>query len=133
MEKYVDQLNLATCHVIYFLFSFVLTKLKIYICQKKEKEKKKLGVAWPPLLSQGVAKTTPKTHWGLFPLRVNQWVLEFNSKVKNLVASLNGRLPNAKLIFADTYSGVLDLIENPSACGKPRNHSLFGHETCQLS
>ncbi|XP_059452029.1 GDSL esterase/lipase At5g37690 isoform X1 [Corylus avellana] len=49
--------------------------------------------------------------------RVNQLVLEFNSKVKNLVASLNGRLPNAKLIFADTYSGVLDLIENPSAYG----------------
>lgn len=49
--------------------------------------------------------------------RVNQWILEFNSNVQKLVASLNGRLPNAKFLFADTYPQVLDLIENPSTYG----------------
>lgn len=64
--------------------------------------------------------------------RVNQLVLEFNSKVKNLVASLNGRLPNAKLIFADTYSGILDLIDNPSAYGKPKTAPFLAmkHANC---
>jgi len=58
-----------------------------------------------------------KSRTGQCLKRVNRWVLEFNSKVKHLVASLNGRLPNAELIFADTYSAILDLIENPSAYG----------------
>ncbi|KAL5573817.1 hypothetical protein UlMin_023414 [Ulmus minor] len=49
--------------------------------------------------------------------RVNEWVLEFNAKVKNLTVSLNNRLPNAKLIFADTYPDVYDLISNPTAYG----------------
>ncbi|KAG2715164.1 hypothetical protein I3843_03G067700 [Carya illinoinensis] len=49
--------------------------------------------------------------------RVNQWIQEFNYKAQNLVASLNGRLPNAKLIFADTYPAVLDLIDNPTTYG----------------
>ncbi|KAL3596793.1 hypothetical protein D5086_008430 [Populus alba] len=50
--------------------------------------------------------------------RVNEWVLEFNSGVKNLIATLNHRFPNAKFTFADTYGDVLDLIENPTAYGK---------------
>ncbi|GLT28801.1 hypothetical protein SLA2020_037070 [Shorea laevis] len=49
--------------------------------------------------------------------RVNEWVLEFNSKVQNLVTSLNKRFPNAKFMFADTYPDVLDLIDNPTAYG----------------
>ncbi|XP_018816939.2 GDSL esterase/lipase At5g37690 [Juglans regia] len=49
--------------------------------------------------------------------RVNQWIQEFNSETQKLVASLNGRLPNAKLIFADTYPAVLDLIDNPTTYG----------------
>ena len=51
--------------------------------------------------------------------RVNQWIQEFNSKAKKLVASLNTRLPNATLVFADTYPAVLGLISNPTAYGKP--------------
>lgn len=44
--------------------------------------------------------------------------MEFNSKVQKLVASLNRRLPKAKLAFADTYGDVFDLINNPTAYGK---------------
>ncbi|PON55565.1 Lipase [Parasponia andersonii] len=49
--------------------------------------------------------------------RVNEWVLEFNSKVKKLITSLNTRLPNAALMFADTYPAVFDLISNPTTYG----------------
>ncbi|XP_062104864.1 GDSL esterase/lipase At5g37690 [Humulus lupulus] len=49
--------------------------------------------------------------------RVNEWVLEFNSKVKRLITSLNSRLPKAALMFADTYPAVFDLISNPTAYG----------------
>ncbi|XP_050226784.1 GDSL esterase/lipase At5g37690 [Mercurialis annua] len=48
---------------------------------------------------------------------VNEWVLEFNSKVQNLISSLNQKLPNAKFLFADTYGDVLDLINNPTSYG----------------
>ncbi|GMN28464.1 hypothetical protein TIFTF001_002067 [Ficus carica] len=51
--------------------------------------------------------------------RVNQWILEFNSNVKKLVGSLNTRLSNATILFADTYPAVFDLISNPTAYGKP--------------
>lgn len=44
-------------------------------------------------------------------------MLEFNSKVQKLIASLNRHLPKAKLTFADTYSDVLDLITNPTTYG----------------
>ena len=53
--------------------------------------------------------------------RVNEWVLEFNSKVKKLITSLNRRLPNATLLFADTYPAVFDLISHPTAYGKLLN------------
>ncbi|CAA0831225.1 GDSL esterase/lipase [Striga hermonthica] len=48
---------------------------------------------------------------------VNLWVQQFNSKVHNLIATLNAHLPSSQLIFADTYTAVLDLIENPSSYG----------------
>uniref|UniRef100_A0A2P2J5B5 GDSL esterase/lipase At5g37690 n=2 Tax=Rhizophora mucronata TaxID=61149 RepID=A0A2P2J5B5_RHIMU len=50
--------------------------------------------------------------------RVNKWVLEFNSRVQKLMASLTHRFPNAKPIFLDTFPDVLDLITNPTAYGK---------------
>ncbi|XP_061374661.1 GDSL esterase/lipase At5g37690 [Gastrolobium bilobum] len=49
--------------------------------------------------------------------QVNEWIQQFNSNVQKLINRLNHRLPNAKLIFADTYPLVLDLINNPSAYG----------------
>ncbi|XVE72236.1 hypothetical protein DITRI_Ditri11bG0023200 [Diplodiscus trichospermus] len=49
--------------------------------------------------------------------RVNEWVMEFNSKVQNLIDSLNQRLPNSQMMFADTYPAVLDLINNPTVYG----------------
>lgn len=57
--------------------------------------------------------------------RVNQWILEFNSSVQKLIASLHQRLPNAQLIFADTYPAVLDLIDNPRKYGKLYAHFSF--------
>lgn len=49
--------------------------------------------------------------------RVNKWVVEFNSKLQKLISSLNSRLPNAALVFADTYPAVFQLIANPTAYG----------------
>ncbi|XP_057441997.1 GDSL esterase/lipase At5g37690 isoform X2 [Lotus japonicus] len=48
---------------------------------------------------------------------VNEWILQFNSNIQKLINTLNHRLPNAKLIFADTYPLVLDLIDSPSTYG----------------
>lgn len=50
--------------------------------------------------------------------QVNEWIQQFNSKVQKLIIKLNRGLPNAKLVFADTYPLVLDLIDNPSTYGK---------------
>ncbi|CAL5326715.1 unnamed protein product [Camellia sinensis] len=49
--------------------------------------------------------------------QVNEWILQFNSKVQNLTASLNKHLPSAQITFADTYQSVLDLITNPNSYG----------------
>lgn len=49
--------------------------------------------------------------------RVNEWIQEFNAKAQQLVATLNGRLPGAQFLFADTYPDVYDLIDNPTAYG----------------
>jgi hypothetical protein len=69
-----------------------------------------------------------KSKTGLCLKRVNEWVLEFNSGVKKLIATLNHRFPNAKFTFADTYGDVLDLIDNPTAYGK-FNHLLINNPT----
>ncbi|KAJ1391146.1 SGNH hydrolase superfamily [Sesbania bispinosa] len=62
--------------------------------------------------------------------RVNEWILQFNSNVQKLIYKLNHRLPNAELIFADTYPLVLDLIDNPSAYGfKVSNTSCCNVDT----
>lgn len=49
--------------------------------------------------------------------RVNEWIQVFNSKAQELVETLNGRLPSAQFLFADTYSDVYDLIDHPTAYG----------------
>ncbi|XP_028800514.1 GDSL esterase/lipase At5g37690 [Neltuma alba] len=62
--------------------------------------------------------------------RVNEWVSEFNSRVQNLIHTLNRRLPSAKLAFADTYPLVLDLINNPTTYGfKVSNTSCCNVDT----
>ncbi|MBA0610278.1 hypothetical protein Godav_011145 [Gossypium davidsonii] len=62
--------------------------------------------------------------------RVNEWMMEFNSKVQKLINSLNKHLPNAQMMFADTYAAVLDLIENPTAYGfKVSNTSCCNVDT----
>lgn len=52
--------------------------------------------------------------------QVNEWVIQFNSKVQKLIATMNRNLSGAKLAFADTYAAVWDLVHNPAAYG---NHS----------
>ncbi|XP_068303668.1 GDSL esterase/lipase At5g37690-like [Pyrus communis] len=49
--------------------------------------------------------------------QVNNMMLQFNSNVEKLLASLDRQLPGAKISFADTYGDVLDLIQNPTAYG----------------
>ncbi|KAK7300684.1 hypothetical protein RJT34_11532 [Clitoria ternatea] len=62
--------------------------------------------------------------------RVNEWILQFNSNVQKLINTLNHRLPNATLTFADTYPLVLDLISNPSTYGfKVSNTSCCNVDT----
>ncbi|XP_019185420.1 PREDICTED: GDSL esterase/lipase At5g37690-like [Ipomoea nil] len=58
-----------------------------------------------------------KSQTGECLYQVNVYVQEFNSRVKNMITTLNTQLPYAKMTFADTYHDVLDLIENPSAYG----------------
>ncbi|KAF3445198.1 hypothetical protein FNV43_RR14892 [Rhamnella rubrinervis] len=62
--------------------------------------------------------------------RVNEWIVEFNSRLQKLVSSLNAGLPNAALSFAHTYPAVLDLITNPTAHGfKVSNTSCCNVDT----
>ncbi|GFY97561.1 SGNH hydrolase-type esterase superfamily protein [Actinidia rufa] len=58
-----------------------------------------------------------KSRRGQCLTQVNQWVQKFNSRVQNLIASLNGHLPSSQMSFADTYQAVLDLITNPNTYG----------------
>ncbi|PSS26782.1 GDSL esterase/lipase [Actinidia chinensis var. chinensis] len=58
-----------------------------------------------------------KSRRGQCLAQVNQWVQKFNSRVQNLIASLNRHLPSAQMSFADTYQDVLDLITNPNTYG----------------
>lgn len=52
--------------------------------------------------------------------QVNEWVIQFNSKVQKLMNVLNVKLNNAQLTFVDTYQDGIDLVENPSKYGKAR-------------
>lgn len=44
--------------------------------------------------------------------------LEFNGKLKGLVAKLNRELPGLDVVFADAYNVLLQLITRPSVYGK---------------
>ncbi|KAJ0728258.1 putative triacylglycerol lipase [Helianthus annuus] len=62
--------------------------------------------------------------------QVNEWVLQFNSKVQKLINVLNIKLKKAQLMFADTYQDVLDLVDNPSKYGfKVSNTSCCNVDT----
>ncbi|XP_071709618.1 GDSL esterase/lipase At5g37690 [Rutidosis leptorrhynchoides] len=58
-----------------------------------------------------------KSHTNQCLHQVNNWVLQFNTKVQRLINVLNLKLKNAQLTFADTYQDVLDLVENPTIYG----------------
>ncbi|KAI3798651.1 hypothetical protein L1987_33929 [Smallanthus sonchifolius] len=62
--------------------------------------------------------------------QVNEWVIQFNSKVQKLINVLNVKLKKAQLTFADTYQDGIDMIENPSKYGfKVSNTSCCKVET----
>ncbi|XP_008809415.2 GDSL esterase/lipase At5g37690 [Phoenix dactylifera] len=48
---------------------------------------------------------------------VNQYALDFNSRVTKLLVALNAKLPGAQMTLADSYDIVLDLINNPGRYG----------------
>lgn len=48
----------------------------------------------------------------------NNLALEFNGKLKGLIAKLNKELPELKLVFADVYNIFLQIITRPSIYGK---------------
>ncbi|OAY79189.1 GDSL esterase/lipase [Ananas comosus] len=54
---------------------------------------------------------------------VNQFALEFNSQAKKLLNGLNFKLPGAKMVLSDTYTVVMDLIENPQKYGFTTSHT----------
>ncbi|KAK1410647.1 hypothetical protein QVD17_37184 [Tagetes erecta] len=61
---------------------------------------------------------------------VNEWVVQFNSKVQKLSKVLNSKLKKAQLIFVDTYQDGIDLVENPTKYGfKVSNISCCQVET----
>ncbi|KAF8080489.1 hypothetical protein N665_0939s0001 [Sinapis alba] len=71
-----------------------------------------------------------KSKTGMCLKRVNEWVMEFNTRTKKLLEDLNKRLPGAKFAFADTYPAVLDLIDNPTRYGfKVANTSCCNVDT----
>ncbi|GLT55505.1 hypothetical protein SLA2020_286200 [Shorea laevis] len=49
--------------------------------------------------------------------RYNNLALEFNGKLKGLIAKLNKELPGLKLVFADVYNIFLQIITRPSIYG----------------
>ncbi|KAK1262988.1 GDSL esterase/lipase [Acorus gramineus] len=62
--------------------------------------------------------------------RVNEWVLQFNSRASDLLLSLNSRLPHARMMFSESYDIVYDIIVNPSAYGfKVSNTSCCNVDT----
>jgi phospholipase/lecithinase/hemolysin len=48
----------------------------------------------------------------------NNLALDFNGKLEGLVAKLSKELPDLKLVFADIYSSLLQIITRPSKYGK---------------
>ncbi|CAL9211467.1 GDSL esterase/lipase At5g37690-like [Musa acuminata AAA Group] len=54
---------------------------------------------------------------------VNDYVLQFNSRVKKLLVGLNSKLPGAQMAFADCYDIVLDLINHPEQYGFKVSHT----------
>lgn len=48
----------------------------------------------------------------------NNVALEFNGKMMSLLSKLNKELPGFRIVFADGYNILLDLIKKPSKFGK---------------
>ncbi|KAL5232578.1 hypothetical protein ABZP36_031354 [Zizania latifolia] len=66
---------------------------------------------------------------------VDDLIIPFNSKVKNMVNTLNVNLPHAKLIYVDTYAMISEILRNPwsygfsvvdrGCCGIGRNRGMI--------
>lgn len=48
----------------------------------------------------------------------NTLALQFNTKLKSMIANLNGYLPGSYFLFWDTYSISMEVITNYSKYGK---------------
>ncbi|KAK8933676.1 GDSL esterase/lipase [Platanthera zijinensis] len=48
---------------------------------------------------------------------LNEWAVQFNSRIQSLIAVLNSQLPGARFSFSNSYDIVLDLIQNPQSYG----------------
>lgn len=55
----------------------------------------------------------------------NQLALQYNAKLKDLVAQLNDNLPGATFVNANVYDLVLELITNYAKYGKKSLHQFF--------
>ncbi|GJN00118.1 hypothetical protein PR202_ga17281 [Eleusine coracana subsp. coracana] len=54
---------------------------------------------------------------------VNEYAVAFNAAATGLVEGLNAKLPGARMVLADTYSVVMDLIDNPQKYGFKTSHT----------
>ncbi|KAF3331532.1 GDSL esterase/lipase [Carex littledalei] len=55
--------------------------------------------------------------------QLNEYVLVFNAAAKKMIDGLNEKLPGAQLVFVDTYSVVVDLIDHPKKYGFKSSHT----------
>lgn len=50
--------------------------------------------------------------------KFNECGLQFNEKLANLIQKLNKGLPGIKIVFANPYNIILQMVQNPSSFGK---------------
>lgn len=55
----------------------------------------------------------------------NKLALEFNVKLREMLAELNGELPGAKFVLANVYDLVMEVISNYQRYGKQIFHAMI--------
>ncbi|TVU11791.1 hypothetical protein EJB05_45395, partial [Eragrostis curvula] len=58
---------------------------------------------------------------------VNEYAIEFNAAATELMEGLNAKLPGARMVLADTYSIVMELIDYPYKYGFKTSHTSCCH------
>jgi phospholipase/lecithinase/hemolysin len=49
---------------------------------------------------------------------VNSMAMDFNNGLEATIAQLNERLPGARVLYADTFAPVMDIVNNPKKYGE---------------